>query len=142
MEPVASAEAAVAGADIVLVATTARTPLVQEPWVGPGTCVISLGTNEVDPALYGKVEHLVVDERAEVGRLLGRTEGVGRIPPDRMGLIEDWVAGRRTERTGPGERSLIKTVGLVSQDVAVAYRTYQRAQAEGLGIPLGGRSGA
>jgi alanine dehydrogenase len=142
VEPVASAEAAVAGADIVLVATTAKTPLVQEPWVGPGTCVISLGTNEVDPALYGKVEHLVVDERAEVGRLLERTAGVGRIPPDRMALIEDWVAGRRTERTGPGERSLIKTVGLVSQDVAVAYRTYQRAQAQGLGIPLGGRSGA
>jgi alanine dehydrogenase len=138
VQPDPSVEAICAEADLILIATTARTPLVKERWVPPGACVISLGADEVEPSLYEKVDHFVVDDRIEVGRLLDRLLGTGAILHDRLGVIEDWVVARRTERTQPGERSVIKTVGLVSQDVAVAYRTYERAVAERLGIPLAG----
>jgi ornithine cyclodeaminase/alanine dehydrogenase-like protein (mu-crystallin family) len=46
------------------------------------------------------------------------------------------VAGEVPGRTTPEERILVRTEGLVSQDVAVSWWLYQQACARGLGLRL------
>ncbi len=132
-----SIEAVCAGADVIFVSTTAGRPLVQERWVPPGACVISIGRDELEHTLFAAVDKIVVDERREVLRSLETVMSEGHLTEDRIHAeIQDIVAKRRPGRERPDERILIKTVGLVSQDVAVAYRTYEKAVAAGRGIPL------
>ncbi len=63
-----SAEAAVRGADIVVLVTSSPTPVLDHAWVAPGTHVISVGAcrpdhREMEPALVA-ASRLVVDSRA------------------------------------------------------------------------------
>lgn len=136
VEPRASIEEACRGADIILVATTARKPLVPAAAVQPGSCLITVGYDEIDHGLYRDADKFVVDERHEVSRSLpalfaGQGEGDGIYAE-----IQEIVSGKKPGRERPDELTVVKTVGLVSQDVAVAYKTYQKAMAEGCGIPL------
>jgi ornithine cyclodeaminase/alanine dehydrogenase-like protein (mu-crystallin family) len=135
--PCDSIEAACAGAEVILVSTTAGKPVVQERWVPQGACVISIGRDELEHALFAAVDKIVVDERREVLRSLGPVIAEGHLTEERIHAeIQDVVAKHRPGREHPDERILIKTVGLVSQDVAVAYRTYEKAVAAGREIPL------
>ena len=63
-----TAEKAVHGADVVVLATNAVTPAIQDRWVSPGTHVIAIGAcrlsqQEIDPALVARA-NLVVDSKA------------------------------------------------------------------------------
>jgi alanine dehydrogenase len=63
-----SAEAATRGADVIALVTASPTPVIDESWVKPGACVISVGAcrpnqREMDPALVTRAR-LVVDSRA------------------------------------------------------------------------------
>src|SRR4051812_1970462 len=63
-----SAEEAVSGADVVVVATSSVTPAIQSEWVSDGAHAIAIGAcrpsqREVDPALVARAV-LVVDSRA------------------------------------------------------------------------------
>src|SRR5215208_5828476 len=63
-----SAEDAVRGADVVVLATSSPVPVIDDAWVGPGTHVICVGAcrpnqREMDPALVVRA-HLIVDSRA------------------------------------------------------------------------------
>src|SRR2546430_2361156 len=56
VRPTASAEAAVRGAGVVVLATNSMTPVIEDAWVAPGAHVISVGAcrpneQELDPAL-------------------------------------------------------------------------------------------
>jgi ornithine cyclodeaminase len=137
VEPRSTVEEVCRGAEIILVATTAGVPLVREPAVAAGTCLITLGNDEIEHSLYDEADKVVVDDRQEVDRML-RTllpsgpPGAGRITAE----IQEIVTGQKPGRERSDERIVIKTVGLVSQDVAVAYHAYQKAMMQGSGIPL------
>jgi ornithine cyclodeaminase/alanine dehydrogenase-like protein (mu-crystallin family) len=50
--------------------------------------------------------------------------------------IHELVSGAKKGRERPGERILIHTTGLVSQDIALAHFVYERAREKGVGISL------
>jgi ornithine cyclodeaminase/alanine dehydrogenase-like protein (mu-crystallin family) len=137
VEPRPTADEVCAGADIILVATTAGTPLVSERAVAPGSCLITLGNNEIERSLYARADKVVVDDRQEVGRSLRAILNADTDAGDGITAeIQEVVTGRKPGRERADERIVIRTVGLVSQDVAVAYRAYQNALEQGLGIPM------
>jgi ornithine cyclodeaminase/alanine dehydrogenase-like protein (mu-crystallin family) len=127
------------GADIIFVATTSNKPLVRTEWVAPTTCLVTVGNDEIDHSLYGTVDKFVVDDKQEVGRSLRPVVEAGLMREDGF-HAEIWevVVGRKPGRQRPEERTLIRTVGLVAQDVAVANYVYQRAVATRRGMALQG----
>jgi len=131
VEPQASVEHVCKKTGIILVATTAKKPLVMERWVEPGTCVLVLGVDEVEHSLYGKVDKVVIDDM----ELLDHMKTVideGHMRKDGVyGVIHEVVAGLKPGRERADERIVIRTGGLVSQDVAVAYRAYTKVAASG-----------
>jgi len=116
-------------AGIILIATTAKKPLVMEHWVQPGTCVLTLGVDEVEHTLYSKADKVVVDAHETIHALRPVIEEGHLKESDVYALIHEVVAGLKPGRERSDERIIIRTAGLVSQDVAVAYHAYTKAVA-------------
>jgi ornithine cyclodeaminase len=134
-EPAASVEAAVRGADLVLTCTSSGQPLLEERWIGPGAVVASLETSEPGRDFAEQADLFVVDSREQLQKELVATFG-----PDAPGWVDatvgEVVTGSHPGRTDPGQRVLIVTEGMASQDIALAYRAYCEAVARGVGVPL------
>lgn len=145
VRPAQSAEAAVRGADVVLLATGSPTPVVWNEWVSPGACVISVGAcrpyqREMDPLLVAR-GRVIVDSRAaalkEAGDLVMAMEE-GHFGRDHIaGELGEVLAGRVTGRTAEAEVTILKPLGQAVEDVAAAQLAYSRAIAMGRGVPLG-----
>ncbi|MBW5482985.1 ornithine cyclodeaminase family protein [Streptomyces bambusae] len=131
----------VAGADLVVCCTTARTPLFDGRLVSPGATVVAVGSHEpdareTDTALVRR-SAVYVESRAaalrEAGDLLV-PEAEGAIGPGHIaGTLADLVTGRVTGRApSPPGRScpqLFKSVGMAWEDLAVAVAVYLAAGA-------------
>lgn len=138
----ASAEAAVRGADVVLVATDSTTPVIESDWVSDGAHVIAIGAcrptqREIDPALVARAR-LVVDSRAaalrESGDILLAIEE-GHITADHIcAELGDIAAGRAPGRCDAREITLFKSLGLAIEDVTAAAIVYRRACRENRGL--------
>lgn len=112
-------------ADVVVCATTARTPLFDGAAVPEHACVVAVGSHEphareLDGALLERAGAVVVEDAAaalrEAGDLvLAVAEGM-LDPADLLGLA-DLVAGRMRRRPGP---AVFKSVGMAWQDLVVA----------------------
>ena len=125
----ASAEEAVRGADGVVVATTARTPVLQGEWLAPGTHVNAIGgvpadRRELDDALLGRAR-IVVAPRAAVLRESGDVIAAGRVDAE----LGEVIAGTQPGRTSADELTLFKSVGVAVEDIAAAALVYRRALA-------------
>lgn len=138
---VADAAEAVRGAHVICTATTSSTPVFPGGAVDPGTHVNGIGSytpemQEVDAALVVRAR-VVVDARdaalEEAGDL---------VIPLRAGLIgEDHlraelgevVGGQAPGRIGADEITFFKSVGNAVQDMAVAARVLEAAEARGIG---------
>ena len=140
----ASAGEAVRGADVVVLATSAVTPVIQGAWIAPGTHVIGVGAcrptqRETDGALVARAT-LVVDSRAaalvESGDiLLAIAEGhidSGHIHAE-LGEI---VAGCKPGRRSADEITFFKSLGLAIEDVVSAGLAYRRATATARGTKV------
>ncbi|MHB8574287.1 MAG: ornithine cyclodeaminase family protein [Dehalococcoidia bacterium] len=139
---VADAAAAVRGADVVVTATSAATPVVQRHWLKPGVHVVAVGSSTSDARELDsetvRDALLVVDSRtgalAESGDIL---------TPLRAGIIDEahihaelgeLLAGLRPGRTSADQITLYKSLGLAVQDLAAARLALGAAQAVGVGI--------
>lgn len=126
----ATAEEAVRGADVVVVATSAKEPVLRGEWVGPGTHVNAVGAcrpdwRELDDTVLGRAR-LYVDSRAaaavESGDIIA-----ARAPVTELGeLIATPGLGRRR----PEEITLFKSLGLAIEDLVSADLVYQAALRE------------
>jgi ornithine cyclodeaminase/alanine dehydrogenase-like protein (mu-crystallin family) len=125
--PVASADDAVAAADVVCCATTSSEPVFDAAAIRPGTHVsgvgaFRLGMVEMPPALFGRASVVAVDARsaamAEAGDLV---EAIGRGLVSEQDVVEIGSVDRAwaTRRT-PEAITVFKSVGLAIQDVAAA----------------------
>jgi alanine dehydrogenase len=140
-----SAEAAVRGADVILLATNSSTPAIESGWVKDGAHVIAIGAcrpsqQELDPALVARAR-LVVDSRAaalqESGDIVGPIEE-GRFTAAHVGAeLGEIVCGRKPGRGGDREVTLFKSLGLAIEDLVAADVAYRRAQKAGLGMKVG-----
>jgi alanine dehydrogenase len=70
IRPVDRTQDAVEGADLILTATSATTPVLEEPWVGAGTVVASVGTAEPGADLVSASDLLIVDSREQLRKEL------------------------------------------------------------------------
>jgi alanine dehydrogenase len=139
-----SAEEAVRGADVILVATNSVTPVIESDWVSNGAHVIAIGAcrptqREIDPALVARAR-LVVDSRAaalqESGDIV-QTIAEGRIAAGHIAAeLGDIAAGRASGRTDPQQVTLFKSLGLAIEDVTAAAIAYRRACENSRGLRL------
>jgi thiomorpholine-carboxylate dehydrogenase len=139
-----SAEEAVRGADVILVATNSVTPVIESDWVSNGAHVIAIGAcrptqREIDPALMARAR-LVVDSRAaalqESGDIV-QTIAEGRIDAGHIAAeLGDIAAGRVPGRTDPQQVTLFKSLGLAIEDVTAAAIAYRRACENNRGLRL------
>ena len=144
VQPEESAEAAVRGADVVLLATASPTPVLWNDWLSAGACVISVGAcrphqREMDPLLVAR-GRVIVDSRAaalkEAGDLV-MAMAEGHFGPDHIaGELGEVLAGRVAGRTAEDEVVILKPLGQAVEDVAAAQLAYTRAVAMRRGVPL------
>jgi alanine dehydrogenase len=132
---VESAQAAVEGADIIVLVTASPTPVISDAWVKPGACVISVGAcrpnqREMDPALVARAR-VIVDSRAaalqESGDIvMGIQEG--RFGKDHIAAeLGEVAANPSLGRTANDEIIVFKSLGMAVEDVAAADLAYRRA---------------
>jgi ornithine cyclodeaminase len=141
IEPVESVEAAVAGADLIVTATTAVEPILRREWLSPGAHLNVDGssiptTREVDTATMAAAR-LFVDRREstlnEAGDYLFAMRE-GAIGPEHIRAeIGDLLIGAKPGRTTPEEITLFKSLGLAVEDLAAAEYVYRQAQAQQVG---------
>jgi alanine dehydrogenase len=139
-----SAEQAVRGADVVVLATNAVTPAILNAWVDDGAHVIAIGAcrptqQEIDPALVVR-SRLVVDSRAAALQESGDI-----VQPIRQGLITaehvaaelgEIVCGQKPGRRSDREVTLFKSLGQAIEDLVAADLAYRRARESGRGHML------
>lgn len=139
-------QVAVSTADIVVLTTPARRPLLLPGWLSPGCHVTAMGSdmpdkNEVDPRVLAEVDKLVVDtieSAARSGELHhGIEAGVVRVE-DVHAELSSVVTGRLPGRETEEEITLCDLTGLGVQDVAISAVLAARAAELGLGTPLPG----
>jgi ornithine cyclodeaminase/alanine dehydrogenase-like protein (mu-crystallin family) len=139
-----TAEEAVRGADVVLLATSAVTPVIEDRWVSAGTHVIAIGAcrpsqREIDPALVARAR-LVVDSSEAALRESGDVvQGIaeGRFTGEHARLeLGAVVAGREQGRRSAQEVTIFKSLGLAIEDLMAADRAYRRALEQGRGLPV------
>jgi thiomorpholine-carboxylate dehydrogenase len=130
VDAAASAEEAVRGADVVVVATTSKTPVLRGEWLKPGAHVNSVGASrpdwrELDDAVLSRAR-IFVESREAASRESGDVIAAGRIDAE----IGEVFAGVRPGRVSPEEITLYKSVGVAVEDLAAAELVYRAALAE------------
>jgi alanine dehydrogenase len=136
-----SAQNAIDGADLVVLATASRDPVVRNEWIAAGAHVCAVGAcrpdqREMDTALVSR-SRLFVDSRtgalAEAGDIV--------LPIAEGAFGETHIAGELGEvasgavpgRTSPAEVTVFKSLGMAVEDIAAAHLAYVKAAERGLG---------
>ena len=144
IRPVASTRDAITGADIIVLATASRVPVLEDADVAPGTHIVAVGAcrpdeREMPSALVARAR-LYVDSRAgalkESGDVLlpiaERVFDDGHI----AGELGEVVLGRAPSRQSRQEITIFKSLGMAVEDVVAARLALDRAAAAGLGQPF------
>ncbi len=142
--PAASAEAAVAAADVVIVITKSAAPVLRANWLKSGVHVNAAGANaatrrEVDAetvlrATVRATDHLAQakEEAAEYRDLVA----TGRLKWQDVVELGDIVTGKVPGRRGPADITLFKSLGIALEDIAFADLICRRAAERGVGRPM------
>ena len=145
LEPAATPEAAVRGAQVVITATNAADPVIESEWIEPGAHVVAMGTNhpqhrELDSAAVARADRVFVDDlegaKIECGDLIGAVED-GAFQWGQAVELGQVVAGRAPGRTSPDEITLFESQGIALWDIALGQTVLERAVAEGIGVCIG-----
>lgn len=143
MSAAGSAHAAVQDADIVVLVTAAKDPVVRSEWIADGAHVCAVGAcrpthREMEAALVARGE-VYVDSReaalVEAGDIvLAIKEGVigaAHIKGELGDVVPKPAEGRSPADT---RVTIFKSLGLAVEDVAAAHLVYQRAIDAGRGM--------
>jgi ornithine cyclodeaminase/alanine dehydrogenase-like protein (mu-crystallin family) len=139
-----TAEAAVRGADLIVLATSSPTPVIDDAWVAKGAHVMCVGAcrptqREMAPALV-KRARLYVDSRTaavvESGDIvMNIADGMFDASHIR-GEIGELVLGRAEGRTATDDITIFKSLGMAVEDVVAADLVFRRATETGAGTEL------
>ena len=136
VEAMASARAAVEGADLVCTVTSSREPILFADWVKPGTHINLVGSSvlgpvEVDNALVAKARY-VADYRPGAlaqGAELAAARDAGLVDDSHViAEIGEVLAGRVQAREDDSQITIYKSLGHVVQDLAAAAYLRERDQ--------------
>ena len=139
-----SAEEAVRGADLIVLATASKTPVIDDAWVRDGAHVMCIGAcrpdqREMDPALVTRAR-LFVDSKAAA--LVESGDVVMNIAEKRFdsahlrGEIGELVLGRVQGRAGDADVTIFKSLGMAVEDLVAADLVFRRAVENGAGTEL------
>jgi len=137
----ASAREAVAGAGLIVTATSAAEPVLQRDWLAAGTHINAVGaclphTRELDSATMADAA-LFADSRESVrgeagDYLLALAEGA--IGPDHVRAeIGELLTGDASGRSSDQEITVFESLGLAVEDLAAAAYVYGKASRLGAG---------
>lgn len=139
-----SAEEAVRGADLIVLVTSSKTPVIMDGWVSPGAHVMCIGAcrpdqREMDPNLV-KRGRLFVDSRAaalvESGDVVMNI-AAGLFDPSHIrGEVGELVLGRVNGRASDSDVTIFKSLGMAVEDVVAADLVFRRASESGAGTEL------
>lgn len=139
-----SAEEAVRGADLIVLVTSSKTPVIMDGWVSPGAHVMCIGAcrpdqREMDPDLV-KRGRLFVDSRAaalvESGDVVMNI-AAGLFDSSHIrGEVGELVLGRVNGRASDSDVTIFKSLGMAVEDVVAADLVFRRASESGAGTEL------
>jgi ornithine cyclodeaminase len=140
-----SAELAVSGADVVVVATSSREPVLSREWLSIGAHVNAVGASSptareidvqtvADSALFCDSRESLRNEAGEF--LLAITEGA--IPGEEHVRAElgELLAGLKPGRSDDSELTLFRSLGLAVEDLAAAEHAVAVARSNGIGTEV------
>jgi ornithine cyclodeaminase/alanine dehydrogenase len=149
---VSSAREAIAGSDLVVTVTAAKTPVFDGGWLEHGCHVSGVGSNtpgkrELDGEVFRRSK-VVVDFREqalqEAGDLQEALKSGAIREQDIHADLGQVVSQAAPGRESDNEITLFKSVGTAIEDIATAAFAYQQALAAGVGtvIDLDGANGS
>ncbi len=139
--PAATAQACVAGADVVVTITKSAEPVCRSEWLADGVHVNAAGANsaarrELDSATVLRAAVRVTDDRAQARAEAAEFRdlvGAGRLSWDDVQELGDLVTGKVPGRRSQSALTLFKSLGIGLEDVAFAELVHRRARAAGAG---------
>ena len=141
----ASAQEAVQGSDVVVVATSARRPVLEHAWLAPGAHVNAVGASsvtawEIEPATVAAAA-LFCDSRESVCNEAGEfklaiEEGLITGEDHIRAELGEVVAGSHPGRAGDDELTVFRSLGIGVEDLAAAQVAVQNARRNGLGTEV------
>jgi ornithine cyclodeaminase/alanine dehydrogenase-like protein (mu-crystallin family) len=141
----ASAKEAVQGADVVVVATSAKRPVLEHAWLAPGAHVNAVGASspaawEIEPATVAAAA-LFCDSRESVCNEAGEfklaiDEGLIAGEEHIRAELGEVVAGSHPGRGSDEELTLFRSLGIGVEDLAAAQVAVQNARRRGLGTEV------
>jgi ornithine cyclodeaminase/alanine dehydrogenase-like protein (mu-crystallin family) len=140
-----SAEQAVAGADVVVTATSSRQPVLKHEWLGAGTHVNAVGASSPNAvelelatvaaaALFCDSRESLRNEAGEF--ILALAQGAISGEQHVRAELGEVLAGMHPGRTDPGELTLFRSLGIGVEDLAAAQLTVASARRLGLGTEV------
>jgi alanine dehydrogenase len=122
-----SAQAAVDGADVIVTATTSRTPILHGQWLAPGAHVNAVGAprpdwRELDDDLLQRAR-LYVDSREAAFKESGDVRAAGAVVAE----LGEVVTGAKHGRASRDEITVFKSLGLAVEDVVTADLVYRKS---------------
>ena len=141
----ATAEEAVRDADLVVLATRYREPVVRREWLAPGTHVNAVGASvpssrelDVDTvaasALFCDSRESLRNEAGEY--LLGLKEGAIAGDDHVRATLGEVLAGMAPGRLSPDELTVFRSLGLAVVDLAAAEYAVAAARRLGIGVEV------
>lgn len=136
-----TAEDAIRGANVVITATYAKEPVIDDGWIAPDTLVNAAGSNqanrrEIPAELVRRAALIAVDSieqaRDEAGDLLLAVPE-SEWPSLPLVELKDLIGGGAAPRGGV---TIFESLGLGVEDIAVAARVYERAKEAGAGARI------
>ena len=137
----ASARDAVDGADLVVLATASREPVVHSEWIAEGAHICAVGAcrpdqREMDTELVRR-GRVFVDSRegalAEAGDLVIPLKAGAFADTHLRGELGEVALGTVAGRTSSDDVTIFKSLGMAVEDVAAAHLAYIKAAERGLG---------
>jgi alanine dehydrogenase len=121
-----SPQEATRGADVIVVATAATTPVLRGGWLAPGVHINAVGATrpnwrELDDEVLRRAT-IYVESREAALKESGDVVAAGKEPIE----IGEVIAGKQRGRTSVNQITLFKSVGVAAEDVAAADLVYQR----------------
>lgn len=144
VEVMATAEEAVAGADLICTCTSSREPVLLGKWVAEGAHITAMGASvptsrELDAEAVAR-SRFYVDRREsalnEAGEFLFAKREGAITDAHIRGEIGEILAGKVGGRGSAQEITLFKSLGLAVEDVASAAFVWRRACEQGVGIEV------
>jgi ornithine cyclodeaminase/alanine dehydrogenase len=141
IQPSETAQAAVAGASIVVTITNSRTPVLQGTWLSAGAHVNAAGSNglnraEIDDDVVRRATLITTDSleqaKIECGDLLSAIER-NIITWERVRELGEVIMRNAPARAHASDITLFESHGVAMQDIATAARVYELAKERGLG---------